>query len=256
MSAWLPAASPVEGMRLFCFPHAGAGASAYRAWTGPLARSGIAVCPVQLPGRENRMGEPAFRAVEPLVDALVMGLADRLVPPFALFGHSMGALVAFELAHALRERGAPLPAQLFVSGRIAPQLTDPRGKLHDLSDAELGARLAELDGMPAALLADPEVLAFLLPLLRADLAVNEDYRYSPRPPLPMPITAFGGTGDPKVTEAELRAWAEQTDAAFAAHSLPGGHFFVQESMRSLLGFLAVELSRTLAAPRVPGQGAR
>lgn len=252
MSRWLPAAMPDAGTRLFCFPHAGVGASTYRAWPRSLSQADLGVLPVQLPGRENRMGEPALRAVEPVVEALVRCVADRLDRPYALFGHSMGALVAFEFARRLRELGAPPPVHLFVSGRIAPQLADPRQKLHDLPDAELCARLADLGGLPAAVLADPALLGLLLPLLRADLAVNENYRYRPAPPLPVPITAFGGEHDPKVTEAELRAWAEQTDDQFTAHLLPGGHFFVQESVRSLLGLLVVGLSRTLAAPRVRG----
>lgn len=248
MSGWLPAVLPEAGLRLFCFPHAGVGASAYRAWPDLLPKAEIGVCPVQLPGRENRLGEPAARDVGQLVDALFSEVADRLDRPFALFGHSLGALVAFEFARLLRDRGAPLPVHLFVSGRIAPQLADPREKLNDLPDAGLRARLAELGGIPSAVLDDPDLLTLLLPLLRADLAVNENYRYRPGPPLPVPITAFGGARDPKVSAVELRAWAEQTSGQFTDRMLPGGHFFVQESVRSLLGHLVTGLSRSPVEP--------
>lgn len=235
-------------LRLFCFPHAGAGASAYRAWVQALAEDGIAVCPVQLPGRENRLGEQPHREIEPLIGELVAGIASEFDRPYALFGHSMGALVAFELANAVRDRGGLLPVHLFVSGRIAPQLTDTRAKLHALTDSELLARLADLGGIPRELLADEELMAFQLPLLRVDLAVNENYRYLRRPPLPTPITAFCGRRDPKVTETETRAWAAQTVGGFAAHALPGGHFFVQESTRSLLRQIALDVSLSTAPP--------
>lgn len=233
-------------LRLFCFPHAGAGASAYRAWPAPLAADGFDVCPVQLPGRENRLGEPAHRAIEPLVEELVDGIAHHLDRPYALFGHSMGALVAFELARSLRQRGAALPWHLFASGRIAPQREDPRPKLHDLADAGLLARVMELGGVPSELRAAPELMAFQLPLLRADLAVNENYRHSAESPLAVPITAFGGERDPKTDDAEIRGWAEQTSAGFTMRTLPGGHFFLHDSVQLLLRYLVVDLSWSLS----------
>lgn len=233
-------------LRLFCFPHAGAGASAYRAWSAPLAADGFDVCPVQLPGRESRLGEPAYRAIEPLVEDLVDGIAPYLDRPYALFGHSMGALVAFELARSLRQRGAALPCHLFASGRIAPQREDPRPKLHDLADAVLLARVLELGGVPSELRAAPELMEFQLPLLRADLAVNENYRYVSAPPLAVPITAFAGKQDPKTDHAEIGGWAEHTSAGFTMRSLPGGHFFVHDSMQLLLRYLVVDLSWSLS----------
>lgn len=232
-------------LRLFCFPHAGAGASVYRAWSRPLAAEGFDVCPVQLPGRESRLGEPAHLTIIPLVEALVEGIIPYLDRPYALFGHSMGALVAFELARSLRERGAGLPCHLFVSGRIAPQREDPRPKLHDLADVPLLTRLTELGGIPSALRASPELMAFQLPLLRADLAVNEKYQHVSAPPLAVPITAFGGEQDPKTDDAEIRGWAEQTSERFSMRTLPGGHFFVHDSMQLLLRCLVIELSRSL-----------
>jgi surfactin synthase thioesterase subunit len=244
MADWLPIRPDRRArLRLFCLPHAGAGASAYRDWVGPLHEHGIAVCPVQLPGRENRFGETPHRSVGSLVDALAAaGLADELDRPYAVFGHSMGAVLAYEWVRSLHRLGGPLPAHLVVSGRIAPQLSDPRGRLHDLPDAELVARVTALGGVPAALLAEPELFAFQLPSLRADLAVNETYRHVPGPQLPVPLTALGGTADPKVDEAELREWAACTSARFRSVLLPGGHFFVQESRAAVLRLLGEVLS--------------
>jgi medium-chain acyl-[acyl-carrier-protein] hydrolase len=240
---WLAAeVDPDASLRLFCFAHAGAGASAYRAWVAPLARAGVAVCPIQLPGRETRFGEPAHARLEPLLDALVPQLEPFLDRPFALFGHSMGALVAFGLARALRAAGGPLPVHLGVSGRIAPQLRDRRRRLHDLPDHELLAELRALGGIPAAALELGELLALTLPVLRADLALNESYRHVDGERLPLPITAFGGDADPKVDAEELRAWEHQTSARFRMRLLPGGHFFVNASLALLLPELLADLA--------------
>jgi medium-chain acyl-[acyl-carrier-protein] hydrolase len=237
----LPDPDPSAPLRLFCFHHAGAGASAFRPWIAPLGAAGVAVCAVQLPGRENRFLEPAHTRLAPLLEALLPQLEPHLRRPYALFGHSMGALVAFAAARALRAAGAPGPARLHVSGRIAPQLSDPRGRLHDLPDEDLLAELRVLGGVPAAVLDNRELMALQLPLLRADLAVNETYRHVAEAPLDVPITAFGGIDDPKVDEHELRGWARQTRAGFRLCLLPGGHFFVATALSLLLRDLVTDL---------------
>ena len=239
---------PALGVRLFCFPHAGAGASTYRAWRTPLAARGVAVCPVQLPGRETRFRERAHTSLGPLVDDLVPGLVPHLDRPYAVFGHSMGALVAFEVVRALRRRGGPAPAHLYVSGRIAPHLRDIRRALHSLSDAALLAEVAALGADTAGALEDARLLAFHLPLLRADLAVNETYRYVPGGALDVPITAFGGDRDPKVDPDEVAAWHLHTRDSFAAHMISGGHFFVQNALPSVLDGVGAGLAG-LAPPR-------
>ncbi|HET6694524.1 MAG TPA: alpha/beta fold hydrolase [Pedococcus sp.] len=238
-------------MRLFCFPHAGAGASAYGSWAGALASAGVDVCPVQLPGRENRFREPRHHRLEPLLEALVSALQRHLDRPYALFGHSLGALLAYELARFLSGVGVG-PDRLLVSGRIAPQLSDPRPPMHGLPDAELVARLRELGGIPDAVLESPELLALQLPTLRADLAVNETYRHVPGPPLDLPVTAFGGDRDPKVAVAELHAWRRTTRAGFRASLLPGDHFFVARNRDLLLKELGVDLALSPVAR--PGRG--
>ncbi len=228
-------------LRLFCFPHAGAGAGTYRSWLEPLGSVGVAVCPVQLPGRENRFGEPLYDRIDPLVGQLVAALAPYLDSPFALFGHSMGALLAFALARALRSRSLSMPVQLHVSGRIAPHLTNPRQRLHDASESELLAVLRTLGGVPQAVLEYRELMRFQLPVLRADLAINETYRFVPEPSLDVPITAWCGDADAVTSEPEVEAWALHTRSHFRVRVLPGGHFFVTSAQQLLLRYLIADL---------------
>lgn len=239
---WLPCEPDLRApLRLFCFPHAGAGASAYRPWVDRLAPAGVQVCPVQPPGRENRFGEEPYRRAAPLLDALTPVLAPYLTRPYAVFGHSLGALLAYEMTRAQQRRGGPMPVRLCVSGRIAPDLADPQPPLHDRPEPDLLDALAALGGIPPAVLAEPQLLRLQLPLIRADLAVNECYRHTPGPPLPVPLTAYGGDRDPKAGEAQVRAWQRQTTGPFRARMLPGGHFFVQSAREALLADLAGDL---------------
>ncbi|MGO9958825.1 MAG: thioesterase II family protein [Solirubrobacteraceae bacterium] len=243
----MPAPDRSLPLRLFCFPHAGSGAAAYRSWRRPFANAGVAVCPVQLPGRENRFTEPPYDRLEPLVDELVPALAPHLDAPFAVFGHSMGALLAFAVTRALRSGGLRMPLALHVSGRIAPQLTDPRRPLHDLAESELLAQLRALGGVPPAVLENRELMRLALPTLRADLAINETYRYRQEAPLNVAITAWVGDADPKASPHEVRAWALQTRAQFRAHILTGDHFFVNSARGLLLRHLIADLQRTSRA---------
>jgi len=228
--------------RLFCLPHAGAGASTYRTWSAALSPAGVGVTPVQLPGRENRFGERALDRLEPIVDAVTKTIMPHSDRPFALFGHSMGALIAFEVTRSLRRRGAAPPAHLYVSGRMAPQLREHRPVLHELSDRDLVAELRELGGIHRAVLRNRELLALHLPVVRADLAVNETYRHQPELPLDVPITAFGGDADPKVDESELLAWRTQTAGPFRAQLLPGGHFFLTGSLTQVCARIVSDFS--------------
>jgi medium-chain acyl-[acyl-carrier-protein] hydrolase len=232
-------------LRLLCFPHAGGGASSFRAWAGLLPAE-IEVCAVQPPGREERIREAPIASLPLLIDALVEHTAAVRAAPYALFGHSLGALVAFELARALRRRGQALPLHLFVSGSPAPHLrdTDP---LVAGDDAELLARLRRHRGTPTEILEHPELMELILPTLRADLALLEVYRYANEPPLELPITAFGGHDDPDVSEAALRAWREHTRGRFAYSGFPGGHFFVRSARAAVLSAIESELG----LPRAP-----
>jgi surfactin synthase thioesterase subunit len=233
---------PTARVRLFCIPHAGAGAGAYQPWVRATTGTGVAICPVQLPGRENRFRESAFTDLESLLDELMDALRPVTEQPFALFGHSLGALVAYGLALRLHRSGGPAPVRLFVSGRIAPQLKDPRPAMYDLDAASLIERLRSMGGIPSIVLDDSQLMSLLLPALRGDLAVNETYRHTTDLRLDCPITAFGGSSDDKVSVAELGRWREQTSTDFSQHLLPGGHFFLQSNLPEIIRLILADLA--------------
>lgn len=244
MNPWLTnyCRNPGASLRLFCFPYAGGGASVFRTWGESLPAS-VEVCPVELPGRETRLKEAPFTRLVSLVDALLPALLPHLDKPFALFGHSMGALVAFELARELSSQNAPGPVSLFVSGSGGPQTLGARPSLYDRSDPELRERLRRLNGTPKAVLDHEELMRLILPIIRADLAVCETYTYEDSAPLSCPILAFGGMQDRLVTPERLKAWGDQTRSAFSHWMLPGDHFFLHSAQRLLLWILAGELER-------------
>ncbi|EMD28747.1 thioesterase II family protein [Amycolatopsis azurea] len=239
---WLPGGIPPGGAtKLFCFPHAGASAAVYREWI-PAAGGDLVVLPVQLPGRAERGRETPHHDVESLVEAAIDGLGDALTGDFAFFGHSVGALTAYLLTRRLAERGATLPKHLFVSGRAAPQLPDTRLQLRDLPDERLATELHALGGLPDVLRRERELLAMFLPLMRADLAVNETYRHVPGEPLPVPLTVFGGDRDPRADLDELAAWLElAADSTMVTY--PGGHFYLEQRVAELLGVIQRKLGR-------------
>jgi medium-chain acyl-[acyl-carrier-protein] hydrolase len=241
-----PRPNPAARVRLFCFPYSGAAANIYYPWSEILPPT-WEVCPVQLPGRGARMREPLADRLGPQVDAIAAGLAPYLDKPFAFFGHSMGALISFELARQLRRSDAAMPVRLFVSGHQAPHLPDRNPPLHALPEPEFIARLRELNGTPEEVLQHAELLQLLVPILRADFAVCETYVYRAEPPLACPISAFSGLGDDYVDREELEAWREQTMGAFSIRMFPGDHFYLNTARPYLLQALARDLEQTLAA---------
>jgi medium-chain acyl-[acyl-carrier-protein] hydrolase len=230
---WLAIHKPNSraAVRLFCFPYAGGGDSIFREWPEVLPDT-IEVCPVQLPGRGARASEPPFTQVSPLVQAASVALAPRLDKPFALFGHSMGAVISFELARQLRRDYALQPVHLFVSGRCSPQTVDKRSA-RDLSDSELVEVLLRFNGTPKEAFEDPELLQLILPVIRADFTVGKSYTYAPEPPLDCAITVFGGLLDPTTDRDCIEGWREHTKGRFLVRMFPGDHFFLN-TMRSLL----------------------
>jgi medium-chain acyl-[acyl-carrier-protein] hydrolase len=228
-------------VRLFCFPHAGGTTLAYRRWQTRWSEHDVEVCPVQLPGRENRLDEPAFRQIEPLVQALAVALAPLCDRPFAFFGHSMGTLAAFELAHQLRARGLPEPSTLLMSAHRAPSRTRSRPAIHALPGPAFASALRELGGTPEAVLTEPDLFELFTPTLRGDLEVTETYRYAPRPPLRCPITVFGGREDPRVDPDELEAWRSETQGAFDLRLFEGGHFYLKDREAEVLAAIDTRL---------------
>lgn len=229
-----------DATTLFCLPHAGAGASVYRDWASLLAPE-IDVVPVQLPGREGRSREPLRRSVFQLAEELTGPLARRAGTDFALFGHSMGALLGYELARALAERGQP-PRHLFVSGLPAPQLGPVRRDAHLLADPELLALMEELEGTSPELFAIPNFGQLLLPVMRADLEVCETYYHPHEFALTVPITALGGQRDPSAPVEGLRAWQHVTTVGFDAEFFSGGHFYLHTVREEVIAAVLARLS--------------
>ncbi len=234
--------NPQARLRLFCFPHAGGGASFFRSWIGILPPD-IEVCPVQLPGRENRLKEPPFDQFTPLIHALVEGLSPYLTLPFAFFGHSMGALISFGLARQLRIENLPVPMHLFVSAYRAPQIPNTEPPLHQLPESAFVKKLLGFNGTKQEVMENDELRQFLLPILRADFAVCETYSHTAEEPLTCPITVFGGAQDSRVSHDYLAAWREQTSSYFTLRKLPGDHFYLQNMRSPLLQFVFQDLSK-------------
>ncbi|WP_437712858.1 alpha/beta fold hydrolase [Sorangium sp. So ce448] len=235
-SVWLPsyqrAAAPRA--RLFCFPYAGGAARIYSRWSSGLP-SDIEVYGVELPGHGTRWHPRVLvTQVEPLVEALAPELTPLLDVPYFLFGHSMGALLAFLCARELRRRGSPLPARLFVSGRIAPHIRYRDSSVSAMTDADLAHMLRVRGGTAPQILAEPELMAALIPNIRADFSLLESYIHADEAPLECAITAFAGTHDDQATEADLGEWRAHTAGSFGVELVEGGHFFVDNEREKVV----------------------
>ncbi|OLF14375.1 hypothetical protein BLA60_04410 [Actinophytocola xinjiangensis] len=227
--SWFPPTAGVRaGTRLFCLPHGGSGASAYQPWQ-PLVPDGVGLVPVRLPGRENRFAEPPARTVEEVVDALTGPLLARAGDRFALFGHSLGGLLAYELARATTRAGRP-PVLLAVSGCPAPQLLPRAGAplVHLMTDGDLLAHVRAIAGTAASALDVPELAGLIVPVLRADYEVYETYRHRRGERLPVPVIVLAGEDDPEVSTTELSAWRELCTRTPEFHTFPGGHFYLSD----------------------------
>lgn len=235
-------------LRLICFPYAGGGSMIYRNWAEHLPED-VELCCAQLPGRESRIREPFYHRVEPLVEAIAEAIPPYLDKPFVFFGHSMGALISYELARLLKERSNIQPAALFVSARRAPQVPNTETPMHDLPEGEFLEELKRLNGTPQEVLNSPELLEMIQPLLRADFAVCETYDFKQGALLDCPISAFGGLKDIEVPREKLEPWREQTTSYFVLRMLPGDHFFLHSSKRLLIQMLSQELLHLMRSGR-------
>jgi medium-chain acyl-[acyl-carrier-protein] hydrolase len=242
--------NPAARLRLLCFPYAGGGVSIFRAWPD-LLPADIEVWAVQLPGRDGRRQEPIPDDLTALAAAAAEGLAPQLRGPFACFGHSMGALLAFEFVRALRRMGRPEPAQLIVSARRAPQLTREEAPLHALPQADFIRLLRQrYNSIPPAILAEPELLDLLLPIVRADFKMIESYHYHEDAPFDCSLRVFGGTQDEWAHPHELSAWQTQTRRPLGVQLFAGGHFYLQDVLPQLLAAVAKDLAQVDAPGRI------
>lgn len=234
------AEDPGSSWRLFCFSHAGGGPSFFRPWPAAL-RPEIAVRRVLLPGRESRLDEPPFRRIADLVDPLCAALEPHLDQPYALFGHSMGAVVAYEVARRFSMAGRTGPRCLIVSGRRAPGLPGNPARLSALPDEEFIREVARLGGIPREVLSEPELLGMLLPTLRADYELSETYRPLPGGRLDCPVAAYLGTCDPETEYTQMLAWAQVTTGEFAVRVFHGDHFYLKAGRPDVLNAVRDDL---------------
>ena len=220
----IPHPRPAARIRLICLPHAGGGAGAYRSWPASLS-PGVELVAVQPPGREDRLDEPPPASLEALAAALAAAMPSVGDRPYVLFGHSMGAAVAYETCLALRRQGLTPPVHLVVSGREAPG-RERGGNVHRGGDAALRAELRRLGLTPPELIDNPDWWAMARPILHHDYRLIETYRPAEAAPLAIPITAFVGERDPELAPGDSEAWAARTSAGFALHRFPGDHFYL------------------------------
>jgi medium-chain acyl-[acyl-carrier-protein] hydrolase len=229
-------------LKMFCFPYAGGTSFVYKRW-GELLPPTVQVIAVELPGRGVRLRESLFVSMPALIDDLEWRILPLLDRPFVLFGHSMGAIIAFELARTLRRKYAHQPQALLVAGRRAPQLPNNEPITYNLPEDGFIEDLIKLDGTPTEVLEHAELMEMMIPLLRADFQLVQTYEYLAETPLRCPIIVYGGLQDNHVTRDMLLPWKEQTTSMCEVRMLPGDHFFIRSSQAALLGFLARELGK-------------
>ena len=226
-------------LRLFCFPFAGGGASVYRHWAGVMPE-GVQLCRIQMPGRESRVRELPFSRMEPLLHALMQNLGPYLDRPFAFFGHSMGAMVAFELAQRLK-RDYGEPQMVWVSACRAPHIPD-RLPIHQLPKKAFYQALLARGGIHPALLDSDDYMEMAEPLLRADLAAIETWQ-TPKPlPLSCPMKIWGGEGDPLIPPRGLSDWQLCSELSHTPECFPGDHFYLNEPGNEVPGRVAQDLA--------------
>lgn len=241
-SNWLSCLQSFEHplLRLFCFPYAGGTTQIFQHWAKGLHKQ-VEIYSLQLPGRGIRYKEPLCKSMSVLIENLLPEFLPLLDKPYALFGHSMGALVSFALLREVRRHKRPLPKHFFVSARQAPHLPN-KESLHHLPNEEFVKKLQmRYNGIPQVILQEPDLLALFLNNLKSDFEIFEKWQYIPEEPFSIPISVFGGTSDREIQYSDLEAWKEHTTSKFAVHMINGDHFFIQSQQATLLSLLSQKI---------------
>lgn len=254
MKDWVtrPKPRPACRLRLFCFPYAGVGPSAYRGWPDGI-EADVEVCLVHLPGREGRLGEPSLNSIAAIAAALAAEIRPFLACPYVFFGHSFGATIAFETARHLRNTGCRLPELLIASASRAPHLPWPYQPVAHLGDFDLLREIhRRYDSVPAEIMASADLRELLAPALRADITALETYTHSVSAPFPFGIRVFGGRSDVTIPEMSLESWREHTSGTFARKWFDGGHLYLQTARQDVIRAVSTELNALSIFEGSPG----
>jgi medium-chain acyl-[acyl-carrier-protein] hydrolase len=236
-----PRTKPEADSRIFCFPYAGGGPSVFTKWSAELPDN-LEAQIAHFPGRGSRHNETPIKSLVLLIEELAQAIQPLLDKPFVFFGHSLGGLVAFELARRIRQRGLSQPKIIFISACGAPQLLDAHLPIHTLPESKFLHSLKELNGIPQEVLQNQEMLKLYLPTLRADFEMIETYQYTPGEPLELPVCVFGGLDDERVSRERLESWRTLTNAKFTSRYFPGNHFFINTVRKAIIESISDEIS--------------
>jgi len=245
---WLvcPRVKPTAEYRLFIFPYAGGGPAAFGKWYSEFPAH-IELWTVHYPGRGSRHNDPPIKDATTLAEKTYQAIQPLIDKPFAFFGHSLGGLVAYELARSIRKNDLPHPNVLFLSACGAPHIPDPNPPIHAMTDSEFVKSLQDLNGIPVEVAAQPELLEILLPMLRADFEAAENYQFTlSKQPLTCPIVVFGGINDPRVSRERLEGWTLHTHSEFKTQYFPGDHFFITTARDEVIASITSELTAAYA----------
>jgi len=230
-------------LQIFCFPYSGGGASIFYDWPKYFPQD-INIMALQLPGHESRMAEELVSDLILLIDKLAVAISPYLDKPYIFFGHSLGALISFELTHRLKKMNVSLPKCLIVSGRAAPHTPSKNGIIHNLPNSEFIAKLKEYNGLPEIILDNQELLDLFLPIIRADFKLSESHLHMKDEPLPVPIIALAGKNDQNVIIENVALWMEHTTKSFKEYLLPGDHFFIKSHLEEVLNIIQDVIKET------------
>ena len=241
-SSWIifPKPNPAAKMRLFCFPYAGGGTSLYRPWAERLSDD-IELGIIILPGREHRITEPLVNELTTIVSKIESNILSFLDKPFAFLGHSIGSLISFELMEVLNKNYNKKPDYYFVSAYAAPHIKNRKLRMSELGDDELINTLKNYNGTPPQVLENPLILEYLLPIVRADFSIYDNYKYVERETLNCPLSVFMGKED-DIEENALQAWRNYTDKEFELHKFNGGHFYINDYTEEVIEIIHKSLN--------------